>query len=324
MGTNQILGDPTISNLAYSAFCYDSVENRLIEVDYAGMVAQYKYDPFGRRIEKNVNGDITRYFYDGADIVTEYDGNWNVKSKYTRNLIIDDPMAVEQGTNTFYYHKDGLGSVVDLTDSGGSVVKSYTYKSFGEIYSEVGSLVQPFTFTGREYDPESGLYYYRARYYDPRAGRFLTKDPIGFAGGDVNLYRYLGNSPVNHRDPFGLAATDWWDPRFYINYWGGVAGGTFDLWRNYRNMREANTIGADKYFHCMANCQASRKRLGGRDAAEFISEGRELFDQYIKGDPRSACDADREANRLGQEGDPNQSCEVVCEPLRPAGLNRRY
>ncbi len=179
-------------------------ENRLIEVDYAGMVAQYKYDPFGRRIEKNVNGDITRYFYDGADIVTEFDGNWNVKSKYTRDLTIDDPMALEQGTNTFYYHKDGLGSVVDMTDSGGSVVKSYTYKSFGEIYSETGSLVQPFTFTGREYDPESGLYYYRARYYDPRAGRFLTKDPIGLAGGDVNLYRMAQNNPIKWVDPLGL------------------------------------------------------------------------------------------------------------------------
>ncbi len=179
-------------------------DNRLIEVDYAGMVAQYKYDPFGRRIEKNVNGDITRYFYDGAEIVTEYDGNWNVKSKYTRNLIIDDPMAVEQGTNTFYYHMDGLGSVVNLTDSGGSSIKGYIYKSFGEIYSETGSLVQPFTFTGREYDPESGLYYYRARYYDPRAGRFLTRDPIGFAGRDVNLYRYVQNDPINWIDPEGF------------------------------------------------------------------------------------------------------------------------
>ena len=91
-----------------------------------------------------------------------------------------------------------------MTDSGGNVVKSYTYKSFGEIYSESGTLVQPFTFTGREYDPESGLYYYRARYYDPRAGTFLTRDPIGFAGGDVNLYRYVQNNSVNWMDPLGL------------------------------------------------------------------------------------------------------------------------
>jgi RHS repeat-associated protein len=102
----------------------------------------------------------------------------------------------------------------------GSAVKNYQYRSFGEIYSETGSLVQPFTFTGREYDPESGLYYYRARYYDPRAGRFISKDPIGFAGGDVNLYRYVDsvgkpfleinpyvyaiNNPLNYTDPLGL------------------------------------------------------------------------------------------------------------------------
>jgi RHS repeat-associated protein len=184
-------------------YVYD-FENRLIEVNYTGTVAQYKYDPFGRRIEKNVNGTITRYVYDGPHIVTEYDGSWNIKAQYVSTLDIDDPLAVTQGENTYYYHKDGLGSVVSLTDSAGKVVKTYTYKSFGEIHSETGSLVQPFTFTGREYDPESGLYFYRARYYDYRAGRFLTKDPIGFAGGDVNLYRYVLNNPIKWVDPFGL------------------------------------------------------------------------------------------------------------------------
>ncbi len=238
-------------------------DNRLIEVDYAGMVAQYKYDPFGRRIEKNVNGDITRYFYDGADIVTEFDGNWNVKSKYTQSLIIDDPLAVEQGTSTFYYYKDGLGSVVDLTDSGGSVVKSYTYKSFGEIYSETGSLVQPFTFTGREYDPESGLYYYRARYYDPRAGRFLTKDPIGFAGGDVNLYRAMGNNPINFIDPFGLYESPWylmWVPGQHF----------YDLGRTSLENRNYGLAGL--YFAGMAGEQALfALTLGQSTAAQAAS-----------------------------------------------------
>jgi len=188
-------------------YVYD-FENRLIEVNYTSMLAQYKYDPFGRRIEKNLNGTITRYLYDGPNIVTEYDGSWNVQAQYVSTLDIDDSLTVTQGANTYYYHKDGLGSVVNLTDSSGNAVKSYTYKSFGEIYSQTGSLIQPFAFTGREYDPENGLYFYRARYYDPRAGRFLTKDPIGFAGGDVNLYRYVGNNPVNFRDPSGTAVAD--------------------------------------------------------------------------------------------------------------------
>jgi RHS repeat-associated protein len=95
-----------------------------------------------------------------------------------------------------------------LTDSTGSVVNSYIYKSFGEIYSQTGAVQQSFTFTGREFDPESGFYYYRARYYDPKSGRFFTKDPIGFGGGDVNLFRYVGNNPVNWIDRSGLWPTE--------------------------------------------------------------------------------------------------------------------
>lgn len=150
-----------------------------------------------------MNGDITRYVYDGANIITEYDGSGNVRNAYLHNLAIDDPLAVQQGTHTYFYHKNGLGSVVNLTDGAGSVVNSCIYKSFGEIYSQTGTVQQPFTFTGREYDPENGLYYYRARYYDPKTGRFWTRDPIGFNGRDVNLYRYVENNVVNWIDPSG-------------------------------------------------------------------------------------------------------------------------
>jgi RHS repeat-associated protein len=194
------------SNNEITTYTYD-FENRLIRVQYPNMDAQYKYDPLGRRIEKNVNGVITRYVYDGDNMVTAYDGTGNVKSKYLFNLSIDDPLSLEQDGNVYYYHKDGLGSVTELTNSAGSTIKTYRYNSFGDIYSQSGTLDQPFTFTGREFDIESGLYYYRARYYDSKAGRFISKDPIGFEGGDVNLFRYVKNNSVNWFDPRGLQIT---------------------------------------------------------------------------------------------------------------------
>ena len=188
-------------------YVYD-FENRLIEVNYTGMMAQYKYDPFGRRIEKDVNRDITTYFYDSPNIITEYDGNGNVKNAYLHSLAIDDPLALQQGGQIYYYHKDGLGSITEMTDASVNIVRSFRYNSFGGIISQTGNLNQPFAFAGREFDAESGLYYYRARYYDPRAGRFLTQDPIGFGGRDVNFYRYVGNNPIKYKDPLGLE-TPW-------------------------------------------------------------------------------------------------------------------
>ena len=117
---------------------------------------------------------------------------------------IDEPLAVEQKGKVYYYHADGLGSIVSLTDSKGRVVESFDYSAFGFMQRQGGEVKQPYAYTGREWDKELGLYYYRARYYDPVIGRFISKDPIGFAGGDENLYRYVANGPVNWMDPWGL------------------------------------------------------------------------------------------------------------------------
>jgi RHS repeat-associated protein len=185
-------------------FTYD-FENRLTRVQYPGMDAQYKYDALGRRIEKNVNGQVTTFVYDGLNMVADYTGLWTVRSKYVFGLDIDEPLSVDQGGSLYYYHGDGLGSVNELTDVSGNTVKTYRYDSFGKITAQTGTLDQPFAFTGREYDSETGLYYYRARYYDPKVGRFISKDPIGFWGGDVNLFRYVWNDPINWVDPEGLA-----------------------------------------------------------------------------------------------------------------------
>jgi RHS repeat-associated protein len=107
---------------------------------------------------------------------------------------------------TVFYHADGLGSMTELTDGSGTVVQRYSYEAFGALLASRGTVTQPYTFIARELDPETGLYHYRARTYDPTTGRFLQEDPVGFEGGDYNLYRYVLNDPVNLVDPFGLFA----------------------------------------------------------------------------------------------------------------------
>jgi RHS repeat-associated protein len=81
------------------------------------------------------------------------------------------------------------------------VAASYTFDSFGNITNSTGTLTNPLRYTGREFDSETALYYYRARYYDPSTGRFLSEDPIGFEG-DTNFYRYVFNDPIVESDPF--------------------------------------------------------------------------------------------------------------------------
>ncbi len=90
------------------------------------------------------------------------------------------------------------------------MAKSYSYDAYGTIVDQTGTVEQPYTYTGREFDSESGLMYYRARYYDPRTGRFLQKDPIGFIGG-INLYEYVKSQPTKRNDPFGLKPSDCFD-----------------------------------------------------------------------------------------------------------------
>ena len=112
-----------------------------------------------------------------------------------------------------YFLTDHLGSTEALADSSGAIVSSTTYDSFGNATSSIATSYQ---YTGIEYASDTGLYYYRNRWYDPEIGLFISEDPIGFAGGDVNLYGYVGNNPHGYIDPFGFQGwgetiADWLD-----------------------------------------------------------------------------------------------------------------
>ena len=192
-------------------------KNRLVRVTGTpeGTV-DYSYDALDRRVSKVVNGTATQYLYDGLNIVAEEDASGDVTAFYVMGLGLDEPLArIETNGDIYYYHADILGSIVALTDEDGAVVTQYNYSPFGVTSAISESVVQPFRFTGREWDAETGMYYYRARYYAPDVKSFTSEDPIRFESGDTNWYRYVDNDPVNKTDPLGLFPNPWRNPSEY-------------------------------------------------------------------------------------------------------------
>jgi RHS repeat-associated protein len=196
-------------------------ENRLISVVLpgAGGTVLFKYDPFGRRIQKSSASGTTNYLYDGADTVEELDGGGTLLARYMQGPGVDNPLAERRSETNAFYEQDGVGSVTSLSSSTGTILNSYTYDTFGNSTLN-GSFVNPYRYTARDYDSETGLQYSRARYFDSQTGRFLSEDPLGFDA-SINFYVYVGNNPVRSADPLGLFATSGdkqpWDYRAIIH-----------------------------------------------------------------------------------------------------------
>jgi RHS repeat-associated protein len=213
-------------------------------------VVEIKYDALGRRIEKKVSNrdgcddrdeddnkceedddeiddaKIIRFYYDGARVIEERNEEDKVKRTYIYGNGIDEVLVMEQGEKgkkQYWYHENALGSITHISDKKGEVVESYKYAAYGKvtIYDGKGKerkkskVKNRFLFTGRELDSETGLYYYRARYYSSEMGRFISRDPIK----SVNLYAYANNNPLNYLDPYGLETkpsgvqdidAEWW------------------------------------------------------------------------------------------------------------------
>jgi RHS repeat-associated protein len=203
-------------------FTYDWADHLVDIHDGATAVGTYTYDALGRRKSKTVNGVTTRFVYAGAWIIEEYcNGVLEAVHDYAdgidslvRSRRVDHADVNGNGNTTelvpLYFHADRLGSVSHVTTSAGQVVESYAYSAYGKptIYDRNGTVVaaspigNATMFTGREYDGESGLYYYRARSYEPDTGAFLQEDPLRFDGG-IDLFEYAASSPMNASDPSG-------------------------------------------------------------------------------------------------------------------------
>lgn len=185
--------------------------NRLTAVvfkDAAGNVTKtidYIYDGNNQRIGKRIDGAVTeRYVIDRNQIALVFDGAGNQTHRYLYGTAVDQVLADETGVSTNWFLADNQGTVKDVVDGNGSLIDHVVYDSFGKVESQSNAGYElRFGYTGREQDGETGLDYYRARYYDASNGRFISEDPIGFNAGDGNLTRYVGNSPVNFTDPDG-------------------------------------------------------------------------------------------------------------------------
>jgi RHS repeat-associated protein len=177
-------------------------ENRLTAVKQgATTLASFAYDAWGRRVQKTAGALTRTYVYDAEDVIEERLSSGQTVH-YVHGLEIDQPLAQrDSAAIVAYYLADHLGSIVQMTNSAGTTTLTREYDPWGNLLQ--GSSTSGYAFTGREWDSETGLYFYRARYYDPGTTRFLSEDPIGLEGG-VNLYTYVGNDPVSFNDPYGL------------------------------------------------------------------------------------------------------------------------
>ena len=215
----------TLTDASGKSYAWD-FENHLEQVTLpnSGGTVAFLYDPFGRRIQKVYTTGAnppttttTNYLYDGDNEIEQADSNGNLLSRFAQAEDIDQPLARSASGTTSFYEQDGLGSVTSLTNSSGTLAQSYAFDSFGKIINFSGNIANPFRYTGRDFDSETGLYSYRARYYDPGMGRFLSEDPSGFKAG-ANFYIYVANDPQDSTDPTGLYKLTGFTPEQTVDF----------------------------------------------------------------------------------------------------------
>ena len=186
-----------------------NADNRLIKVEGGNnnTIAEYYYDPFGRRLWKDANQTRTYFFYSDEGLIAEYDVSGSEVRSYgyqPDSTWTTDPLFLKQAGSYYFYQNDHLGTPQKLVAQNGAVVWSAQYAAFGKAVIEVETITNNLRFPGQYFDAETGLHYNWHRYYDPAIGRYLRTDPIGFEGSDVNWYRYAQENPIRMIDPFGL------------------------------------------------------------------------------------------------------------------------
>lgn len=271
--------------------------NSLKSVDN-GQTATYKFDALGRRIQKMVSssGSTTNYYYSGAQVVEERNASDEVLATYIFGVTMDDVLQMQRDGNTFYYHKNHLGSVTALTDGSGDLVEHYEYDPYGQPsffdasnntlnQSAAGNAI---LFTGRDYDAETGLYFYRARTMHPGLGRFMQHDPLLYVNG-LNIYSYAKNMPTLFIDPRGTDV-------FLIVWTTGTAGAevghaAIAISNNDAYSFYDNWPGEVTYFlHPLHLRDAKKEKKADRNEGVIINDIEDFvnnYPNYFRGDSKS-------------------------------------
>lgn len=324
----------------------------------------YIYNSDGDKVSQVDGGVSTDYTLDGAHpyrrVLQEKRSDRSQPKYFVYGLGLCYSVT---GGDFECYTFDIRGSTCLLTNTAGERTNVFDYSPYGTLIRQLAPPETQFLYNGKYgvRTEREGLLYMRARHYSPKLRRFLAPDPIGQSGG-LNTYAYANSDPIGYVDPFGLAPSSSNSDSIMPfelddDSLGSICGSQYSKFNfsqlqlvtsyadtgdvlchfssSYLDMRKANTIGADKYFHCLANCRASSESYLGEVQARVISDTREYYDYLVKGDSAEAIIADQNANDFGRfsgelyrennyQISNKDYCRLTCGNLRPEALGEEY
>ena len=271
-----------------------------------GRTATYTYDPFGRRIKKQVGGETTIFIYADEGLIGEFAADGTNRKAYgwrPNGIWGTNPVFQQENGQYYFYHNDHLGTPQSMTDAAGDIVWEATYEAFGKAAVDPDStIINNLRFPGQYWDEETNLHYNWNRYYDPNSGRYVSKDPLGILKGRNHLFAYSQNNSINWIDPYGLLCTK-------------------------ATPAPSNLIGSCDYYKFRANDFVKRQGPIGKEQSYYMDYGYKycmkfntLGKQRLSKAGRDWIDATTRSLQLKLENELSKNSNIECCGLRKAAF----